>query len=299
MIVKIHFGAAQSKMGFIILKTPPALNTLTLFLARLSLIKNCDNKLIITSGGNQINIINSDGELSNYKTQLNLSSITDIEKTNEHFLISSKDFVVSTTSNFSKFEYLYIKGFKAKILSHSNQLIKINNRIFGYQTGRINEYINNKIDELETDFSEKIRGIVPFKNDILFWTKTGLYTFSINTKQQTKLTDVNKTNKVLVFDENTLIICTTKDGVFVFKNGVLKSIKLPIEFQTANFKDACLDEDNSIWFATNNGVLNMKYENNLEKFTSFSLEQGFPFIDCKSIEEYNHKIYMARFPIKV
>lgn len=258
----------------------------------LSLIKNCDNKLFIASGTNQINVFNLDERQLSYKPKLNLSNITDIEKTKSALLISSKDFVSSTTVNFNTFEYLYLKGFKANILSYSNQLIKINERIFGFQTLQINEYVNNKIVELETNFPEKIRGISPFKDEILFWTKSGLYKFSIDTKQQTKLAEINKPNKVLVLNENTLIICTTKDGVFLLKNEALSPLKLPVYFQTANFKDACIDEANTIWFATNKGLLNLKYENNMEKYEPFTSEQGYPFIDCKSIQEYNHNIYI-------
>jgi hypothetical protein len=258
----------------------------------LTLLKNCDDKLFVTSGTNQIVAFNIYEQYLNYNAKINLSNITDIEKTKGAFLISSKDYVCSANNDFTNFKYLYLKGFKANILSHSNQLIKVNERVFGYQALQINEYVNEKINELSINFPEKIRGILPFKNEILFWTKTGLYMFFLDTKKQSKLAEINKTNKVLILDDNTLMICTTKDGVFVLKNGVLSSIKLPLEFQNANFKDACLDENNTIWFATNKGLLNLKYVNNIKKFEHFTLEQGFPFVDCKSIQEYNHKIYI-------
>lgn len=258
----------------------------------LSLIKNCDNKLFIASGTNQIDVLNPDGQHTSYTHKFNLSNITDIEKWGNNFLISSKDFVCSANSDFTLFKYWYLNGFKANILSHSNQLIKINERVFGYQALQINEYVNNKINELTTQFPEKIRGIAPLKNDILLWTKSGVYKFDLDSKKQIQLAKINKTNKVLVLDGSTLLICTTKDGVFLLKSGIITPLKLPIDFQTANFKDVCIDENNIIWFATNKGLLNLKFEKNTEKYELFTLEQGYPFVDCKSIQIYNHKVFI-------
>lgn len=157
---------------------------------------------------------------------------------------------------------------------------------------QINEYVNNKIEELETHFPEKIRGIVPFNNDLLVWTKSGVYVFSIKTKNKNKIIEVNKTNKILILKDNALLICTGKDGVFIFKNGVLNPLNLPVEFQNADFKDACIDPENRIWFATNKGLLSLLFKNDTENYIAYTLEQGYPFVDCKSVQVFHHRVYV-------
>ncbi len=268
-------------------------------------LKCIDNRVYFDSKENYLNEVYNGFSLKSYRVKSSSgfsTSIFDILRVKDGWVIGSNKFTVKSDVQFNKFEDFDFEH------SHSvatRSVVEYRKRIFTIHPTGIYERTGNSTYERNNHLVSLGKNLLITQDGKLIAAcNDGLYEMNLSDYSLNKILGISGITKAIAASDNSIWVLTKNSGIFRYVNNHLLGFEKEAELSSLKFRDIVEDKFHNIWLATNAGVIKLSQVNTVLRKEAFNISFGLPSDDITHISVNDKYVYFStseglyNFPIE-
>ncbi|MDQ3108747.1 MAG: histidine kinase [Bacteroidota bacterium] len=218
--------------------------------------------------------------------------LSDIWLYGNNYLLASGGFVAQTDTCYNQRIFFKSESTKGQFGAKQIEMTE-EGRVFMLQNGGLLELVDNVIipDVVETPSGCNVV-LSLAKGKILLGCNDGLYMYDFNDRSTTRIAGITGGVVDILKDADGQIWVATKDnGLFVIQGEHVQNITNQLHLQDTRFYDLCTDKNNTVWVASNKGVIKIPYH--ASTATVYDVFNGLPSNEIYSVACTNENLYCS------
>lgn len=265
---------------------------------RAHLLKHVDSTVYAATQDNELLMINEKGIKRQLLPDKEIYMVADVLKIENNWLVGAKTKLYTTNKDFAPITSIKLAGTQFNAGAYEIAITD-SNRIFVVQHSVISELIKDEAIKRTPDGLESAGQCLLYigNNKLLCGCKANLYEMNITDYSLKKIENFDKeVTKIIKTKRGEVLVVTKSEGLYEYKDGKTKNISTDVKLTNVRMFDIAEDKFETIWLATNAGLVAIKKDLTANKYTlvnTYTTLDGLQSNEIYKLAANNEQLYLS------